>query len=224
MLTLVAGSAHPQPVAADLARVDHLVFAAPDLDAGIAAIEKLTGIRAAVGGSHPGMGTRNALISLGPAVYLEIIAPDPEQADYRRPRVFRVDGIASPELVTWAAKADDIAAIAGLPLADGSVTGAALAGSRKRPDGVTLSWALTDPYTEIAGGVVPFFIDWGKTPHPAGNAPRGAALVALRAEHPDPERVRKMFATLELDVDVSAGPRPALIAVLDTPNGRVELR
>jgi hypothetical protein len=224
MLTLVAGSAHAQPVAADLARVDHLVFAAPDLHAGIAAIEKLTGIRAAVGGSHPGMGTRNALISLGPAVYLEIIAPDPEQADYRHPRVFRVDGIASPQLVTWAAKADDIAAIAGLPLADGSAIGAALAGSRKRPDGVTLSWVLTDPYTEIAGGVVPFFIDWGKTPHPAGNAPHGASLVALRAEHPDPERVRRMFAALELDVDVSAGPRPALIAVLDTPNGRVELR
>ncbi len=48
-------------------RVDHLVYATPDLKLGIDAVEKLLGIQATPGGQHPGAGTRNALVALGPA-------------------------------------------------------------------------------------------------------------------------------------------------------------
>jgi len=206
------------------AAVDHLVFIAPDLDAGIAAVEALTGVRAAYGGSHPGLGTRNALLSLGPSSYLEIIAPDPTQPGFVGKRPFRIDDTPGARLVTWAAKSDNVAALAALDLPGGANLGTAAAGSRRRPDGVSLSWRFTDPGTEVAGGVVPFFIDWGDTPHPATSTPAGVTLKALRFEHPDPTGVLAIFDALGITASIETGPEPALVAELDTPKGRVLLR
>ncbi len=87
-----------------------------------------------------------------------------------------------------------------------------------------LSWRYTDPRAVVAGGLVPFFIDWGDTPHPAATAAQGASLVALRAEHPEAEQVQRLLRSLGLDLRVRRAPGPALIATLSSPRGRVELR
>ena len=207
-----------------LATIDHLVYACPDLEVGIEEIEGLLGVRASAGGSHPGWGTRNALVSLGPTAYLEIIGTDPDQADYDQARVFGVGEFAAPKLVTWAAKGDDLERLHRLDLGDGASIGDVFAGSRDRPDGVTLRWHLTNPFTVLGDGLVPFFIDWGDSPHPAGAAAQGANLVALRAAHPDPEGIRLMLEQLELELPLSLGPEPALVATIEGLKGRVELR
>lgn len=220
-----------------LDRVDHLVYAAPELEKGIDRAERLLGVRAAPGGRHPAWGTRNALLALGEAAYLEIIAPDPELPAPDGPRPFRVDEVEEPRLVTWAAKAEEPErAAARLAAADLEVAGGAgkgsesvhlgpvAEGSRRRPDGSELSWRLTDPAAARAGGVVPFLIRWGDAPHPAADAPAGCALRELCAHHPDPDRVREALVLLELDLPVEPGPEPSLLARIAAPRGAVELR
>jgi hypothetical protein len=203
---------------------DHLVYATPDLQAGVDRVERLVGVRAAPGGQHPGRGTRNALVALGPATYLEIIGPDPEQPTPKDPRPFGIDGLREPRLVAWASKSADLEQIAGNAERHGMKLGPVIAGSRRRADGVLLAWRYTDPRIVVGDGIVPFFIDWGQTPHPAATAATGASLLALHAEHPDAARVQKMLDDLGVDLAVQPGRSPALVATINGPRGQVTLR
>ena len=207
-----------------LPRVDHLVYATPDLNRGIDEIEKLTGVRASPGGRHPGRGTRNALLSLGPAIYLEIIGPDPEQSPPKTPPPFGIDNLKESRLVTWVAKGNDLEKLRQEAARNGIELGEVISGSRQRPDGILLSWRYTNPQTVVANGIVPFFIDWGQSVHPSRTAAGGLSLIGLSAEHPDAERVQKMLSHLGLELPVRQGSKPALIAVITGPKGRVELR
>ena len=76
----------------------------------------------------------------------------------------------------------------------------------------------------IADGVVPFFIDWGASAHPAWSAAQGLTLVDLSAEHPSPDQVQRMLTLLGVTLNVRYGTTPALIATIDGPCGRIELR
>ena len=207
-----------------LRQIDHLVYATPDLSAGVARAEALLGIRATPGGQHPGEGTRNALIALGPTSYLEILAPDPEQPKPDRPRRFGIDTLSAPRLVTWAAKGRNLTQTVAAARRRGVPLGDVIAGSRRTPTGALLSWHTSNQRAVIADGIVPFLIDWGTTPHPASSAAPGATLISLRAEHPDPTKVRMILNQLGFDLPVTTGPTPALVATIDSPRGRVELR
>jgi hypothetical protein len=207
-----------------LAQVDHLVYATPDLQRGIDTAETLFGVRATPGGQHPGEGTRNALIALGPSSYFEIIGPDPEQAAPARGRRFAIDELKAPRLTTWVAKGRSLDMFAADALKQGVNLGAVIPGSRKRPDGVVLSWTYTDPRVVLADRLIPYFIDWGSSPHPSATAAKGVTLVSLRAEHPDPQRVQKMLTQLGLDLIVTRGGTPSLIATFNSPKGQVVLK
>lgn len=204
--------------------VDHLVYATPDLRLGIDRIGDLLGVEATPGGQHPGRGTRNALVALGPRTYLEIVGPDLDQPAPRGPRWFRIDELSEPTLVTWATPAADIDAVASRAAVAGISLGAVGDGRRTRTDGIVLRWRFTDPAVLECDGVVPFLIDWGSSPHPATAAVAGGQLTALRAEHPDEGVVIQRLGSLGLVLKIDRGARAELIATIRTSRGDVELR
>jgi len=204
--------------------VDHLIWGGPNLEAEIDRLDRLTGVRAVLGGQHPGEGTRNALLRLGPATYLELIAPDPAQPAPPRPRWLGLDTLTGPRLITWAARATELERRRWEALATGIRLGEVRAGRRETSDGRVLSWRLTYPDLTPGEGLVPFLIDWGDSPHPAVSAAAGIELVELHGEHPEPDAVGAKLRALGLELRVLAGPSAALVATLETPRGRVVLR
>ena len=70
-------------------KLDHLMYAVPDLELGMQQIHELTGIKPVMGGSHPGVGTRNALLSFSADQYLEIclLYTSPSPRDLYRSRM-----------------------------------------------------------------------------------------------------------------------------------------
>jgi len=204
--------------------LDHLVYATPDLEGTVDALEASLGVRAVEGGRHTGEGTRNALLGLGPASYLEILGPDPGQPAGGRPLWMGLEGLTEPRLTRWAARTRDLESIGERARAAGTRLGPVGGGRRRRADGSLVRWRFTDPHVTTADGLVPFFIDWGASAHPAGSAPAGVSLRALRAEHPDPAGVASLLRALGIDLMVTRGDRPALIAVLAGPKGTLELR
>ena len=198
------------------ARVDHILFACSDLDAGSAWLEAATGVRPMFGGVHTGRGTHNALISLGsfpagtlvagaPSSYMEIIAPDPRQPEVP-PDPARFDFSFARNgrgcrLANWASSSDDILTLQRLATADGGAGYWPLqvpiphSSQRVTPDGETLIWSTASPLHGVSseGGVLPFLIDWeGVIPsgrHPSATSPAGCRLQQLTLRHPNPSLI-----------------------------------
>ncbi|WP_158893304.1 VOC family protein [Amycolatopsis anabasis] len=201
--------------------IDHLVYATPAL-ADTVAVLRAQGVDLAPGGPHPGLGTRNFLAGLGEGCYLEVIGPDPEQPAPDIPRPFGIDELTGPRLVAWAARVTGLDEVIERARAAGYDPGAPFEMSRRRPDGVLLRWRLA--FSPEGAGVVPFLIDWGSSPHPAETTPDAGRLVTLRGVHPDPARVAAELAAIGQELAVTAGPEPALEAVLATADGGLVLR
>jgi catechol 2,3-dioxygenase-like lactoylglutathione lyase family enzyme len=202
--------------------LDHILLGAADLEAGIAFVAERTGVRAAFGGVHPGAGTRNALLSLGRNRYLEIIAPDPRQpatADVRD-----LKDLDKPALVGWAVHPGDIEAFANRLKSEGVAVVGPKPGSRKRPDGRVLNWK-TLALKDDAGGLLPFFIEWGAgSIHPSVDAPPGCQLVLFEAATPDTLGLGRTAASLRLDLSIVKTPTtPHLHAIIAGPKGNLDV-
>lgn len=206
--------------------IDHLLWAVLDLDDGMADIERRCGVAPQVGGRHPGIGTHNALLGLGDACYLEIIALDPSQ-DVISGLGQGLVGLQRPKLLTWCAAAEDLAAVAARARDLGLSPSPITAMQRRRPDGELLSWRLLFLEGHDFGPTVPFFIDWRGSEHPSRSVAPGCRLDALVLGHPRPEPLQRLCEQLlptpeprlRYRTDVDAG----LSARLTCPSGEVQL-
>ena len=73
-------------------------------------------------------------------------------------------------------------------------------------------------------GLVPSLIEWDPgCPHPAETSPGGVELRELIGYHPSPDAIQPMLDALRVDLELRVGDVPRLVALLDSPNGPVEL-
>ncbi len=200
------------------ATLDHLVIAARTLDEGRAWLEGRLGIPMQDGGRHPDFGTHNALLSLGPDSYLEVIAIDPGAPAPTRPRWF---GLDTPEMT---ARLEDGPALIHWVAAVGAL--------EPGPEVLELTrgenrWALTvqEDGEPPMGGVAPSRIVWHTAPPPGRLPDVGVRLGQLRLGTPTPDELRAVLDGLEFmgEVEVYEAPQAELRAVLETPNGLVTL-
>jgi hypothetical protein len=203
------------------AMLDHILLGCNDLDRGIQLVEESIGVRAAIGGVHPGRGTRNALLSLGERRYLEIIAPDPAQNEIVHYPQLR--SMTDPRLIGWAVHPPDITTVA-KQLTENKIafTGPA-DGSRKRPDGRVLNWKTIN-LADDRHGLLPFFIEWSAdTVHPSADAAKGCTLDYFEVMSADPDELSSSFKRIGLDLPVQRSDKARLRAVLTGPKGDIQL-
>ena len=204
--------------------VDHLVYATPDLRGTVADLGRKFGMQLSEGGQHLGFGTRNYLAHLGGRCYLEVVGPDWEQPAPPGPRLFGVDSLPRPCLSTFALCADDLDLVALRVRNAGFSLGPIRSMSRASADGVGIRWRMTPPmYDPRFGRLLPFVVEWGDSPHPADRAARGCTLTHLAVHTRDVGELGARLTVLGADVPVVQRDTSGLVAVLDTPAGRVVL-
>ena len=205
--------------------LDHIVLAAQDVQAAVEEIAAATGVRAELGGRFEGRGVYNHLLALQDGAYLEIIGPDPQQAEHEGALPFGMHLTEQTKVAHWCAKAGAeieqrvaSARDAGYDLGEVQPLGRILA------DGTRLDWRLSiGGWPPLMDGLVPFLIDWGDALHPSETAVGGCTLVDFYGRHPDPAAVQAGLATVGVELRVEQGDEAALFATLEGPGGRITL-
>jgi hypothetical protein len=207
-----------------MTELDHIAVIAPDLGAGVAWVREVLGVEMPAGGKHPEMGTHNRLVGLGPDVYLEVIAIDPEASQPAHRRWFGLDDRETVErhwhegrrLRAYAARCTDIAGTIG---AKGEMFGVPMRISRGDRD-----WLFAvRPDGELPmNGALPCLIDWGARGSPAPSMPDlGLRLVGLQVRTPDIGGVDGALNAIGMTpkLDIRPDSEVHLVAAVRTPRG-----
>ncbi|HEY7162464.1 MAG TPA: VOC family protein, partial [Acidobacteriota bacterium] len=157
--------------------------------------------------------------------YLEIIAPDPNQSEFK----FHLDmrKFTEPRLITWGAATNDIELIAKKAKAESFELIGPRDGSRTRPDGKILKWktlVIEKTFGDDQIEPLPFFIQWSADSlHPSEDSPKGCELVSFEIEHPKAGELTEAFKKLGIDIKVKEAKSIRIIANLKTPKGSITL-
>ncbi len=203
-------------------RVDHLVWFSPDLAAGDAYFTERLDRPPAHGGVHPGGATHNSLVSLGNETYIEILAPDPAQESNCLDA--ELQALRGHGLYHWAAGGIDLDTVVKRARRAGLDASDVVAGGRALPDGRWLGWRLAGIRNHPFGALVPFFIDWTDSSHPAANAPRGGRLAAFEIRTPEAVALNRLFTAIGVDLEASEAETVSIVATIASKSGMHELR
>ena len=208
------------------AEIDHLVWATPNLEEGVSEIREIFSTEPVPGGSHPGLGTRNALLGLERQQYFEVLAPDPNQSQFRSFGRW-MEGVSASGLLSWAGRSSNLEALAeAAARSDGLEPGKIESMSRRRPDGSSLSWKLMMVDGHDFGRLVPFFIEWADF-HPSQSLQPVASLESMQLSTPNPRALEGILKTLGMQsasIHLVEAEVPGLTAELSVGGRRIRIR
>jgi len=167
-------------------QLDHIAIGHPDLELAKEGFADLTGCMPSDGGLHAGVGTHNAVASLGDTVYIELISPDPNQVaspmgSGNSALRERLASMTDAGLLAYAIRCDDLRELSnGLSRFEAATP---FDVHRQQPDGVILHWQLMKLVNHGPDGFVPFFIDWLDCPHPTMANPLAGEFVSSEVSH-----------------------------------------
>jgi hypothetical protein len=206
--------------------LDHIIWACDDLERGARRFEALTGVTPQYGGAHASGLTHNALVSLGPRSYLEILAPTgpPGGTDDAFSRLARTAG--EPRVLTYCLRsARPLPELAQIAEAMGAPKAEVLKNGRTTPAGVKLHWQWAAPVFDRLGLAFPFFIDWLDSPHPAATV-RPLDMVKLKhfsVGHPLAGELQRLLSAMGAPIATHTAAAGEFRVELDTPLGAVSL-
>lgn len=184
-------------------RIDHVAYAAPDLDQAADRFREEFGLDSIEGGRHEGWGTANRIVPLGDQ-YLELVAvvDEPMAAETVFGRGVLERAAVGGGWLTIAAVADDLEGV-------GSRLGLEVrSGSRTLPDGQTVRWRMAGLDDQRREPWMPFFLIWEVSDelHPgrarAGHGVRATGLGWVEVGG-DAERLRTWLGGDELPIRVT---------------------
>lgn len=161
-------------------KIDHIVYSVLDLEEGIRHVSETLGCPVTKGGHHMDQGTHNALLNLGDGSYLEIIATDPANHKVGRKHWMGLDHLEENRTTRYALKSENIEEdVRKLKPLKGNLS-TIFDGSRKRPDGTTLSWRMSLPHHSPLVEELPFLVEWKGEVHPTQTLANLVQLQELR--------------------------------------------
>ncbi|MEL7222648.1 MAG: VOC family protein [Bacteroidota bacterium] len=205
--------------------IDHIVYAVPNLEEAINWFENRSGIRPIIGGKHAKQGTKNALVNLGDACYLELITVDTENTNINTPRWMGVDLLNGQSKTTrWSLKSNDLESDSQIIKAYDPEMGVIHQGQRQTTTGQLLRWQMTLPLAHPQVELVPFMTDWQHSDfHPTDKMEEQCQLLALSLYHPKAASIQPTIDALQLDMKVQQKEQIAIELSLATPKGVVNI-
>jgi len=208
-------------------RVDHVSYAAEHdgLHATAERLGKLIGVTPVDGGVHPRFGTRNVILPLTQARYVEVVETLDHPASDKAPfgQAVRSRSENGGGWLGWAVCVDDIEEV-------GERLGREPAeGYRHTPDGRELRWRQLGVRGLILDPQLPFYIEWAQgTAHPSTDGATEVGLSGMTIAG-DPSRVRSWLglpedyvpSSLEFTFVAPHGNPGVMAVTFDTPQGPV---
>ena len=140
------------------------------------------------GGIHPQFGTRNFILPLKNARYVEVVCPLNHPAADKTPfgQLVSKKVEAGGGWLTWVVAVEDLSPI------EERLERKAVEGHRKKPDGNELFWKQIGVLDTLDQASNPFFIQWKSDSHPSTERDSNVALSAIEI-YGDPESLSQRY-------------------------------